>query len=222
MIDKISSIRKYNYWDGQQIDSGFPRTFYMEKIGLSIGNQLVKVLVGQRRAGKSYLLRQIASKLIRDGVKKENVLYLNREYLELNFLQTYTELESLYQDYRKTLEPVGKVYLLIDEIQYVEGWERFVNSHSQDFAEPCELFISGSNSTLLSGELATLLSGRYVKFEVLPFSYSEYCGMTGQESGKNSFIKFLQTGALPELFNLPDDEVKRNSCPSSSTCPMMR
>ena len=222
MIDKISSIRKYNYWDGQQIDSGFPRTFYMEKIGLSIGNQLVKVLVGQRRAGKSYLLRQIASKLIRDGVKKENVLYLNREYLELNFLQTYTELESLYQDYRKTLEPVGKVYLLIDEIQYVEGWERFVNSHSQDFAEPCELFISGSNSTLLPGELATLLSGRYVKFEVLPFSYSEYCGMTGQESGKNSFIKFLQTGALPELFNLPDDEVKRNYVSSIKDTVLLR
>lgn len=119
------------------------------------------------------------------------------------------------------MNPAGKVYIFIDEIQHIEEWERFVNSHSQDFAEPCELFISGSNSKLLSGELATLLSGRYIEFEVFPYSYTEFCGVTQQEKGSESYKEFLQSGALPELFNLSGDEMKQNYVSSvncSVTC----
>ncbi|MDD4800830.1 MAG: ATP-binding protein [Proteiniphilum sp.] len=222
MIEIINSIRKYNFWDGNPIDLGYLRTFYTGKIGQYVGNKLVKVLVGQRRAGKSYILRQIASKLISEGVQSENILYINKEYMELATLRSAVELEELYKAYRQTLNPTGKVYILMDEIQYIDEWERFVNSHSQDFAEPCELFISGSNSTLLSGELATLLSGRYVEFEVFPFSYTEYCGITRQEIGSNSYKKFLQSGALPELFNLPNEEMKQNYVSSIKDTVMLR
>ncbi|MDD2583733.1 MAG: AAA family ATPase, partial [Bacteroidales bacterium] len=79
MIETIASIRKYNFWDSSPIDLGYIRTSYTDKIGQYIGNKLVKVLVGQRRAGKSYILRQIASKLIAQGVKSENILYINIE-----------------------------------------------------------------------------------------------------------------------------------------------
>jgi predicted AAA+ superfamily ATPase len=175
-----------------------------------LGNKLVKVLVGQRRAGKSYILRQIASGLLSAGIKNENILYINKEYIELTSLHNAVELEQLYKAYKEVLNPTGKVYIFIDEIQYIEEWERFVNSHSQDFAEPCEVFISGSNSKLLSGELATLLSGRYIEFEVLPYSYTEYCEVTRQKKGSKSYKKYLQSGALPELFNLNDDEMKQN------------
>ena len=222
MIEIINSIRKYNYWDGNFIDSGYKRKLYTDKIGQYIGNKLVKVLVGQRRAGKSYILRQIASELISQGIKSENVLYVNKEYMELLTLRSAIELEELYKAYRQELKPQGKVYLFIDEIQYIDQWERFVNSHSQDFAEPCELFISGSNSNLLSGELATLLSGRYVEFEVFPFSYAEYCGITEQKVGSDSYKKYLQSGALPELFNLPNDEMKQNYVSSIKDTVMLR
>jgi predicted AAA+ superfamily ATPase len=222
MIEIINSIRKYNFWDTNPIDLGYSRTFYTDKIGQYIGNKLVKVLVGQRRAGKSYILRQIASKLISEGVKSENILYINKEYMELATLRSAVELEQLYKAYREALKPIGKVYIFIDEIQYIEEWERFVNSHSQDFAEPSELFISGSNSNLLSGELATLLSGRYVEFEVFPFSYTEYCGITQQETGSDSYKQFLQSGALPELFNLPNDEMKQNYVSSIKDTVMLR
>jgi hypothetical protein len=222
MIELINSIRKYNFWDANSVDSGYRRTTYTDKIGQYIGNKLIKVLVGQRRAGKSYILRQIASKLISQGVKSENILYINKEYMELITLRSVIELEELYKTYLQELKPQGKVYLFIDEIQYIEGWERFVNSHSQDFAEPCELFISGSNSNLLSGELATLLSGRYVEFEVFPFSYIEYCGITEQEVGINSYKKYLQSGALPELFNLSGDEMKQNYVSSIKDTVMLR
>lgn len=222
MIEIIDSIRKYNYWNGNSFDFGYRRGFYTDKIGQYIGNRLVKVLVGQRRAGKSYILRQIASELITSGIKSENILYINKEYMEFVTLQSAVELEELYKAYRKELKPEGKVYLFIDEIQYIDQWERFVNSHSQDFAEPCELFISGSNSNLLSGELATLLSGRYVEFEVFPFSHIEYCGITRQEAGANSYKKYLQSGALPELFNLPNDEMKQNYVSSIKDTVMLR
>lgn len=222
MVEIISSIRKYNFWDNNPIDLGYARTIYTEKIGQYVGNKLVKVLVGQRRAGKSYILRQIASTLISNGVNRANIFYINKEYMELLTLRSAIELEQLYQAYRQELKPVGKVYLFIDEIQYIDEWELFVNSHSQDFAEPCELFISGSNSNLLSGELATLLSGRYVEFEVFPFGYMEYCGITKQEKGKESYTKFIQTGALPELFNLPNDEMKQNYISSIKDTVMLR
>lgn len=222
MIELINSIRKYNFWDANPIDSGYPRIFYTDKIGQYIGNKLVKVLVGQRRAGKSYILRQIATKLISEGVQRENILYINKEYMELATLRSAVELEELYKAYRQTFNPTGKVYIFMDEIQYIDEWEWFVNSHSQDFTEPCELFISGSNSNLLSGELATLLSGRYVEFEVFPFSYIEYCGITRQEVGSNSYKKFLQSGALPELFNLPNEEMKQNYVSSIKDTVMLR
>lgn len=222
MIEIINSIRKYNFWDDNPIDSGYSRTFYTNKIDQYVGNKLVKVLVGQRRAGKSYILRQIAAKLVSEGVKHENILYVNKEYMEFTTLRSAAELEQLYKTYRQELKPTGKVYIFMDEIQYVDEWERFVNSHSQDFAEPCELFISGSNSKLLSGELATLLSGRYVEFEVFPFSYTEYCGITRQEMGTESYKKFIQSGALPELFNLPNDEMKQNYVSSIKDTVMLR
>lgn len=222
MIEILNSIRKYNYWNNNIIDSGYQRTGYTHKIGQYIGNKLVKVLVGQRRAGKSYILRQIAAKLIENGISSENILYINKEYMELIALQSAIELEELYRVYREELKPVGKVYIFVDEIQYIEGWERFVNSHSQDFAEPCELFISGSNSNLLSGELATLLSGRYVEFEVFPFSYAEFCGITDQQEGRDSYKKYLESGALPELFNLFTDQMKRNYVSSIKDTVMLR
>lgn len=218
----IEAIRKYNFWDKKQIDLGFPRTSYSNKIGQYIGNNLIKVLVGQRRAGKSYILRQIAEKLISNGVNPHNTLYINKEYIELLPMRTFMDLEELYKDYLKALRPEGKVYIFIDEIQHIEEWERFVNSHSQDFAEACELFISGSNSNLLSGELATLLSGRYVEFEILPFSYTEYCGITKQARGKESYMEFLQSGGLPELFKLPTPQMKHNYVSSIKDTVMLR
>ena len=194
MIEIVNSIRKYNYWGGNVVGSGYERQLYTHKIGQYIGNKLVKVLVGQRRAGKSYILRQLASKLITGGVKPENILYINKEYIELSTLSSAIELEELYNAYREVCKPEGKVYLFIDEIQYIDQWEVFVNSHSQDFAQECELFISGSNSNLLSGELATLLSGRYVEFEIFPFSYLEYCGIKGISVGAGSYKEYLQIG----------------------------
>lgn len=210
MEENFSILTKYNFWDGRIPDSGFFRKAYTDKIFDYTGNKLIKVLVGQRRAGKSYILRQIALRLIQEGVNPKNIFYLNHEFTDFNFIENYKDLIALFRMYKDRVKPAGKIYLFLDEVQNIDGWERFANSYSQDYTAEYELFISGSNSGMLSGELATLLSGRYVNFEVAPFSFTEYTGITGKQKSKQSFIDYLESGALPELFVLPNHETKRN------------
>lgn len=210
MEEYFTALEKYNFWNGNVPELGFARKDYTDKILDYTGNKLVKVLVGQRRVGKSYLLRQIASRLIESGVNPQNIFYINKEFTDFDFIGDNKDLEALLKLYKEKLNPAGKVWLFIDEIQNIAGWEHFVNSLSQDFVDSYEIFISGSNSKMLSGELATLLSGRYVNFEIFPFSFNEYAGITKKEISKQSFIDYLESGALPELFVLPGDETKRN------------
>lgn len=210
MDEKVALLRKYNLWGSNTLDWGYKRSGYTDKITDYIGNRLIKVLVGQRRSGKSYILRQVARQLVDNGVNPENTLLINREFTDLDFLKSYKDLDELIKSYKKELNPSGKVFIFIDEIQIIEGWEKVINSYSQDFSESYELFISGSNSKMLSGELATLLSGRYVCFEVFPFSYTEYLGITEQEMGRQSYLEYMSSGGLPELFMLQKPELKRN------------
>lgn len=206
----LENIKKFNWWNENPLKTGFKRVGYLDSIRNYFGNKLVKVLVGQRRSGKSYVLRQIMELLIQQGVKPENTLYINKEFLEFDFISNYRDLEKLFQVYKKELQPEGKVYLFIDEIQNVKEWERFVNSKSQDFVDESEIYITGSNSRLLSGELATLLSGRYVEFEIFPFSFMEYSEVLKKDTDHQSFVDYIQTGGLPELMWLPNEETKRH------------
>ena len=210
MEEKFTALSKYNFWEGNVPELGYYRKDYTDKIFDYIGSKLVKVLIGQRRTGKSYILRQIAHRLLEGGVNPRNIFYINKEFTDFDFISDYKDLENLLKLYREKLKPEGKVWLFIDEVQNISGWEHFVNSHSQDFVESNEIFISGSNSKMLSVELATLLSGRFVNFEVFPFSYAEYTGITQKEVKRESYIEYMESGALPELFVLPNDETKRN------------
>lgn len=210
MEEKFDTIRKYNFWDEKSPELGYYRTEYADKIFAYTGNRLIKVLVGQRRTGKSYLLRQLINKLIHHGVDRKNTLYINKEYTEFDFIVNEIDLDHFVKLYRKQHHVSGKIYLFIDEIQNITGWEHVVNSFSQDFVDEYEIFITGSNSKMLSGELATRLSGRYVQFEIFPFSFSEYSGILNREPNKQSYIDYMESGGLPELFNLQNDEIKRN------------
>jgi len=95
---------------------GFIRSEYTDKIYAYKGNRLIKVLVGQRRAGKSYLLRQLASKLVESGVDKKNIFFVNRELADFDFIQTYKDLDELVKLYKSQLKPQGRIYLFIDEV----------------------------------------------------------------------------------------------------------
>ena len=135
MDERFTALKKYNFWDNHPIDLGFLRTSYTGKISDYIGNRLVKVLVGQRRAGKSFILRQMVKTLIEKGVPSDNTLIINKEFSDFDFLSTYRELDDLIKLYKSELKPTGKVYIFIDEVQNISGWERVVNSYSQDYVD---------------------------------------------------------------------------------------
>jgi uncharacterized protein len=208
MLEIFNKLKKYNFWSDQAVNLGFRRESYLSTISHYTGNKLVKILVGQRRVGKSYLLRQIISGLLQNGVHPNNTFYLNKEIIHLDEVQNYIQLKELIEIYRKEMSPQGKVYLFIDEVQQIEGWEKTINSYSQDYTDDFEIFITGSNSAMLSGELATLLSGRYIEFRIFPFLFNEYLNYYSLDKNRDHLIKYLKTGGLPELFNLNNDETR--------------
>ena len=207
MIDNLNKVSKYNFWSNP-IKFGYVRQRYLDQLVYFQDSRLVKVLVGQRRVGKSFVLRQYIAHLIDQGVPAQNTLYINKEFTEFDFIAHQSDLHEFIQFYRLHSKIEGRLYIFIDEVQQIQEWERIVNSLSQDFTEDIDLFITGSNSELLSGELASLLSGRYVRFNILPFRFDEYCAYYKKEVNRKNYVPFLNQGALPELFFLPNDESK--------------
>lgn len=223
MDKRFEILKKYNFWDNKDIPVGYLRTEYSDKIYSYSGkNRLIKVLVGQRRVGKSYIMRQLASKFIAQGVNTNNICFINCELSAFNFIQSHKDLDELLSIYRQKLNIKGRVYLFLDEVQNIKEWERSINSYSQDYVDEYEVFISGSNSKMLSNELATLLSGRYISFNILPFSFTEYIGISNKENNKQSYEEYMSSGGLPELFGLAEPELKRNYISSIKDTVLLR
>ena len=121
MTENIAILKKYNFWENKFPSTGLIRNNYLDKINDFIGNKLIKVLVGQRRVGKSYLLRQTIFRLIENGENPKNIFYINKEYTDFDFITNYKELETLIKVYKKEVKPKEKVYIFIDEIQNITG-----------------------------------------------------------------------------------------------------
>ncbi len=202
----IEILKKYNFWDGKKIDLGYKRDFYLNKMNSYLGNKLIKVVLGQRRTGKSYIFRMIIDSLIeKKNINAKNILYINKDLHDFDFITDNKILNEVIDTYKKKMKIKGKIYLFIDEIQEILNWEKSINSLSQDYTQEYEVFITGSNSNLLSSELSTYLSGRYVVIEIYPFSYYEYLGFYNLEKSKLSYLAYLNKGGLPELYNIPED-----------------
>lgn len=210
MNENIESVKKYNLWFGNTIDCGFPRPLYTESVASYLGSKVVKVLTGQRRVGKSYILRQIAMHLVQQGISSNNIVFINRELTAFDFIENYKDLDNFIRLYREELKPEGRIYIFIDEVQDIDGWERVVNSLSQDYTEDYEIFITGSNSKMFSGELSSLLSGRYVEFHIFPLSYGEYASIHQLPVGRESYLTYMADGGYPELVHFQSSDVKRN------------
>lgn len=212
MTEILKSLSGINYWDTiPQFSLGFRRESYIQRINKDLGNKLIKVIVGQRRAGKSYIVRQLMDMLINEKeVNPVNIFYLNKEMFEFEGIQTAADLSDIINLFEDKYSPKGKLYIFIDEIQTISNWEKIIVSLAQHPVKQYELLITGSNSKLLSSELATYLSGRYIVTEVFPFSYKEFLAFKSLENNKENFIKYISTSALPEIFNLENIETIRH------------
>lgn len=183
------------------------REKYLSQIRPFYDKDLIKVITGIRRCGKSVILTQIMDELKDKGIKENQIIYINFESKRYDNIKNDNDLYYYIQE--KMKEEI-KYYLFLDEIQNIENWEKAVNSFKADLGEKISIFITGSNSDLLSSEIATHLSGRYVSFKVYPFTFKEVCKFKNIETKdkyelEKDFMDYVKWGGLPQRFILEDD-----------------
>lgn len=191
------------------------REFYLNQISNLFDTDFIKVIVGLRRCGKTSFLKSIIDELQNNGVNPENIFYISFESVEYKNVLNSSQLDDIVLTLKENTE--GKIYLLFDEIQQVESWEKSINSYNVSFE--CDIYITGSNSKLLSNELATLLSGRYIKINLYPFSFKEVLKYKQEidninltkENIKKFFNEYLLFGGMPGLLPIKDENTKINA-----------
>lgn len=179
------------------------RESYINEIKKFMNKPIIKVITGMRRSGKSIILKLISEELINEGVSSNNIIYINFESLMFSELTDFKKLYNYIIEKSQTLQ--GKIYILLDEIQEVEHWEKAINSFMVDLN--CDIYITGSNANLLSSELATYIAGRYVEIKIYPLSFKEYIEFAKIQNpskilnNEEYFEQYLQFGGLPGIHN---------------------
>lgn len=172
------------------------RKYYLEKIAPFMDKGLIKVIVGQRRVGKSYLLFQLMD-VVKKNHKNANIIYINKELNEFDEIKNYKDLIDFI---KRNTQARRKNYIFIDEVQDIKQFEkalRDLNARGK-----YDIYCTGSNANLLSGELATYLSGRYIEFKVFGLSYLEFLFFHKLSDNQESFLKYIKYGGLPYLIHL--------------------
>jgi predicted AAA+ superfamily ATPase len=203
----IRILQDWNFWR-RELEIGVPRDQYLASVKQFLDTNQVLTITGPRRAGKSFLMRQAALALTHHGVGKENILIANFEDPRFPELNTKL-LEQLYETYLEFLTPKGPIYVFLDEVQEIDGWERWVRYMHE--LKKAKLVVSGSNAKLLSRELGTLLTGRHLDVTVFPLSFLEFLAFNGvsvtdrldllnkRVAIQGLLRKYLEFGAFPEV-----------------------
>ncbi len=183
------------------------REKYLKNIRPFYEQDLIKVITGIRRCGKSVILTQIIDEIKETGVKDNQIIYINFEFADYIDITDAQKLNDLIE---KKLVNKNKYYVFFDEIQNVEGWEKVVNSLKAKYKENISIFITGSNSDLLSGELATHIAGRYVSFKIYPFTFDEVCEFKGIKDKdkyelERVFDDYIIWGGMPQRFSMDSE-----------------
>ena len=182
------------------------RELYLSRIRDFYDSDLIKILVGIRRCGKSVILQQIIEELRNRGIDEKHIIYINFEFIEYEELTNYKKLNEYIKD---KIKDDLIYYLFFDEIQNVDNFEKVINSLRA--SQNVSIFITGSNSRLLSEELSTVLSGRYVSFKINPLSYKEVLKLTGMKNSTNEiFEDYMKWGSLPNRFEFKKEDAIKN------------
>ena len=190
------------------------RVKYIQDLHELLESDFVKVFIGMRRTGKTYLMLSFIEEFKEMGVPEENIIYISLESPKYYDIKNYKLLDEII--YSKTKDLSGKIYILIDEIQQVDKWEKSINGYRVSL--DCDIYITGSNSKLLSTELSTLLAGRYIEIPVYPFSFKEILKFHEEngvelnyENEKQYFEEYLQFGGMPGLLDLTVGDKKEKA-----------
>ena len=183
------------------------REQYLKLIRPFYEQNLIKVITGIRRSGKSVLLQQIIDELKTNDVTDDQIIYINFEFDDWMFIKNRSDLHSYVEE---KMNKKKKAYLFFDEIQNVTEWEKTVNSFKAKYKDMVSIFVTGSNSDLLDGDLATHIAGRYVGFKVYPFTFKEVCELKGLLNKSKyelaeDFDDYMMWGGLPQRFSQRDE-----------------
>ena len=216
----IEILTDWNFWQ-RDIDIGIIREKYLDEILKFIKSGKIISIVGIRRSGKSTLIKQIAKELIKKSIPKTDILIVNFEEPQFSDIDV-NSLIQIYQSYLEIISPQEKPYIFLDEIQNVQKWERFVRSINEK--KEAYIVISGSSSKLLSEELATVLTGRQLYFEIFPLSFEEFLSFRNIKINKENkkrdiilnalkikklFREYMNFGGFPEVVVSNDKDFKR-------------
>ena len=187
------------------------RNLYLEEIKKYMNKPLIKVITGMRRSGKSMILKLIQEELKNDGIDEKNIIYINFESLVFMDIKNFETLYKYIIEKKNNIS--GKIYILLDEIQEVKGWEKAINSFLVDLH--VDIYITGSNANLLSSELATYIAGRYIEIKIYPLSFQEYIDFASENNKDNPltldeyFNQYLNFGGLPgiHILNYNKEEI---------------
>ena len=184
------------------------REKYLSKIRPFYEIDLIKVITGIRRCGKSVIMTQIINEIRNKGIDEKHIIYINFESKEYSFIKND---DDLYQYIKPFIKDKNKYYLFFDEIGKIERWELAINSFKADLNDRVSIFITGSNGDLLSSEYATNIAGRYVSFKIYPFTFKEMCTYKNIQNKtryelQNDFDDYLLWGGMPQRFVMTDEE----------------
>jgi len=183
------------------------RPFYLQRILNYLNSNVIKVITWMRRVWKSYILKNIIQKLVKESfIKPENIFYVNKEDIRWDFITDYKVLNQEFENF--IWWKSGKIAVFLDEVQEIEWWEKFVRSLLTKYKTDVEIFITWSNSNILSSELSTYIAGRYVEIEVFSLSLKEYSKFARKKISKELFFEYLKYGWLPGIFYMKkEDEI---------------
>lgn len=184
------------------------REMYLKKIRGLYDSELIKIIVGVRRSGKSVLLKQIIDELLEKGIQEDHIVYINFE--DYDYID-YTDPKKFNQFIKEQIKDKNKYYLLFDEIQNVRDFERVINSFRATLN--VSIFVTGSNSKVLSSDLSTYLVGRYVSIKMMPFTFKEYLLLQEQNGIKSNldeaFLEYVEWGGMPQIYNTTNLEERK-------------
>lgn len=177
------------------------RDWYLDTIRHYYNSPVIKVLTGMRRVGKSFILKSIIQEFVSNKtIDQENIFYIDKEDLENDSIKNYSDLYEIFKKFLTTAHTDKKIFVWIDEVQEIEWWEKFINGLLSKYGKNIEIFITGSNSNMLSSELSTLITGRYIEFEIFPLGIEEYGIFAWKEITKDLFLEYIKYGWLPGIF----------------------
>ena len=216
----IEALLPWNFWE-KSFDTGIIRDEYLQKINRYLKTDEIIAITGVRRSGKSTILLQLLAELIAQNIPRANTLYVNFEDPKFYNFLAIDLLDQIWQTYHDFLKPEGKVYLVLDEIQRVKGWEHWVRA-KYDRKEKVKIFATGSNAELLSSEFSSVLTGRHLQVQVMPLSFREFLRFHQVEIQREKFWlvrnknrlqnlcgQYLKMGGFPKVVLTEDERLQK-------------